>query len=53
MTEGGKCHFLFDPVNVERDLCEVAWPAEQSAVVLFTAVGVTGGSDDDVLISDT
>ena len=49
-------HVLMYPLSVEPDLCEVApaaWPAEQSAVVLFTAMCVTGGPDDDVLISDT
>ena len=38
------------------DLCEVTpapRPAEHFAVVLFTADGVTGNSDDGVLTSDT
>ena len=42
------------PLSIEPDLYEVAWlawPTEQLAVALFTAVGVTGNSDDGVLNS--
>ena len=66
-AEGGRCHFLFDPLSVEPDLCGVALgpgPADQytfdGAVgclslshVVSDLASPSANSNDGVLISDT
>ena len=66
-AEGGRCHFLFDPLSVEPDLCGVALgagPADQYAFdgavgclslshIVVDCISERVNSNDCVMTSDT